>query len=131
MSTLSFSRRFGVGLAAAILQFGVAHAGGISTPILLTAGGNQVVCIANNVSAAPITVTVQLFALSNSSGTCTLPAGDNFGCRVSSTSDTPQTAHCVITVRNIEQSEVNARVRGVMFVRNTATSIPNVAVQAE
>jgi len=130
MGTLSLFRRISAYVAVATLQFGVAQAGSISTPILFTGGGNQLMCIANNVSASAIRVTVSVIGLiGTTTQACTLPAGDNVGCQVFRNNDA---AHCVIS-SGVEQSELKARVRGVMFARRT-TSAPftiDVAVQAE
>lgn len=112
------------------LSLGVANAGTLSTPILFTGGVNQLICIANNVSNQPITVTVRMIGLTGTSiETCTLPAGDNQGCQEFRNNDA---AHCTITA-GVEQSELRARVRGVMFSRRT-TSAPftiEAVVQAE
>ena len=51
------------GLAAAILQFGIANAGQIATPILLLSNNtNQVLCIASNIGG-PIKVTVKVLGV--------------------------------------------------------------------
>jgi len=85
--------------------------GALAIPI---GGGNQLICIANNVSNQPLTVTVTVIGLFGTSAqTCTLPAGDNAGCQEFRNNDA---AHCVISA-GVDQSELRARVRGVMFSR--------------
>jgi hypothetical protein len=130
MKILSFSRRFGAGLAVAILSLGAASAGTISTPMIFLGGGNQLICIASNVSSTATTVIVRIIGTTGvSAQTCALPAGDNDGCQAFRNNDA---GRCTITVNNLEQSEVRARIRGVLFSRRiTAPFTMEGTVQAE
>lgn len=116
-------------LAVALSHFGAAQARTISTPMIFKGGGDQLVCIASNVSSQPITVRVTIIGvLGNASSTCTLPAGDNDGCQAFRNNDA---GRCTITAAG-EQSEVKARVRGVLFTRKiTSPFTIEGAVQAE
>ena len=117
--TTRFVRKILSGLACVFLSHGAAHAGTISTPIIFLGGGNQLVCIANNVSAQAITVTVTIIGITgNSTQTCALPAFDRNGCQSFRNNDS---GHCRIAVTGAEQEEVAARVRGVLFARTTVS----------
>ena len=119
MSSYSTSCRALAALVAVLAQFGMANAGTISTPMIFLGGGNQLVCIASNVSALPTTVTVRIIGTTGtSSQTCALPSGDNGGCQAFRNNDA---GRCSISVTNLEQSEVQARVRGVLFARRTTS----------
>jgi hypothetical protein len=117
-----------VGLGCLCLT-GAASAGQIATPMLFLGGGNQLVCIANNVSAQAITVTVRIIGVSgDTTDTCALAAGDRDGCQVTRT----DAGWCRITAGNIETEVLRSRVRGVLFNRRTTSPFTiETAVQAE
>jgi hypothetical protein len=120
------------GTAFLLLQLGVAQAGSIFTPIIFLGAGNQIVCVANNVSAETIRVTVRIVGLTNggvSTETCTLAAGDFAGCQIFRNDDG---GHCQIIVANTEQDHARAVVRGVLFSRRiTAPFTTDAIVQAQ
>jgi hypothetical protein len=93
-------------------------AGTISTPILFSGGGNQHVCIANNVSSVPVTVRVTV--LGNLGGSdvenCTLQPNDTNGCQAFLND---QAVHCRISVAGQDSATVRARLRGVLINRTT------------
>jgi hypothetical protein len=98
----------------------VANAGTISTPILfLSNNTNQVVCVANNVTSGPITVTVRIIGLvsGGSTSTCTLPATDRAGCQLAFFG----AGQCRISNPSLTHQQVRDRVRGVMFTRPTTS----------
>ena len=129
MNRHSISPTGSAALVVALFHFGAAHAGTLSTPMIFKGGGDQLVCIASNVSSQPITVRVTIIGvLGNASSTCTLPAGDNDGCQAFRNNDA---GRCTITATG-EQSELRARVRGVLFTRKiTSPFTIEGAVQAE
>lgn len=94
-------------------------AGTISTPILFSGGGNQHVCIANNVSSVPVQVTVTV--LGNLGGSdvenCVLQPNDTNGCQAFLNN---QAVHCRISVAGQSSATVQARLRGVLISRTTA-----------
>jgi hypothetical protein len=129
MTIFRFPRRMLAGLAGVLLSLGPADAGTISTPIIFLGGGNQLVCIANNVSTQAITVTVRIVGFSGTSQeTCNLPAGDNDGCQAFRNGDG---GHCRIT-SVVDTATLRARARGVLFSRRTTSPFTiNALVQAE
>jgi hypothetical protein len=116
--------------AFALLSFGSANAGSINTPIIYQGGGDQLVCIANNVQNTAVTVTVRIVGLiNNAQQTCTLPVGDREGC---STFKNNTSGHCQIIINGLTNAEVAQRVRGVMFSRKiTAPFTMEGTVQAQ
>jgi hypothetical protein len=104
--------------AFALLFMSSSYAGQTFTPILFLGGGNQLICIANNVSGAPLTVRVKIVGI-NSDGqqVCALPASDRDGCQAFLNG---QSGHCRIFVNNLTNAQVRERVRGVMFARTTS-----------
>jgi hypothetical protein len=106
-----------IGLAAAFLQIGAANADGfIATPILLLSNNtDQVLCIANNVSNAPVTVKVQILGVvsGSSTDTCTLAVNDRGGCQVPFFG----AGRCKIFINGATNEQVRDRVRAVMFTR--------------
>jgi hypothetical protein len=127
MQVFNVSRNLFAGLAFTILSLGAANAAGfISTPIIFQGDGNQLVCIANNVHTAPITVVVRIVGLTTTvSQTCTLPVGDRDGCEAFKNNDA---GHCVISMAGATNADVFARVRGVMFSRKTLSPFSTDAV---
>jgi hypothetical protein len=106
-----------IGLAAAFLQFGTANADGqIATPILLLSNDtDQVLCIVNNVSNAPVTVRVQILGVvsGSSTDTCTLAVNDRGGCQVPFFG----AGRCRVLINGATNEQVRDRVRAVMFTR--------------
>jgi len=96
-----------------------AGAGSISTPIIYLGDGNQLVCIANNVSSITVKVTVTIVGVTQSSSqTCTLHSGDRVGCPVFRNNDS---GHCIIEVAALSDSQVFSDLRGVLFSRQTVS----------
>jgi hypothetical protein len=123
MTFFNLTRNVVAGLAFSILAMGAANAGSLFTPIIFGFGGGngQVVCIANNIGTQQIRVTVRIVGLINgglSSQTCTLDPGDFGGCQAFRNGDG---GHCQILVTTLEQDQVRAQVRGVMFSRTTVS----------
>jgi hypothetical protein len=99
----------------ALLTCSLAHAGSIQTPTLASGEDSEFVCTANNVTNAPIAVTVKIFgALDNSSANCTMQPNDN-GCAVVHGADN---AFCRISVNGLTGGQVRERVRGALFSRS-------------
>lgn len=131
MTVRSFIRRIIAGSAFTLLSLGVAQAGGIFTPILFLGGNDQLICIANNVSGAPLTVRVRIIGVlpaNSAQQTCTLPVGDKNGCQAFLAGS----GHCRIFVDALTTEQVQLRVRGVMFSRiTTAPFTVDAVVQAQ
>ena len=129
MMIFRFSRRIFASLVGLLQSIGIANAGTLSTPIIFLGGGNQLICIANNVSLQAITVTVRIVGFSGTSQqVCTLAAGDTNGCQAFRNNDA---GHCRI-ISNLEQTELQARARGVLFSRSTtAPFLIRALVQAQ
>ena len=121
MKIFNVTRNVLAGMAFMLLPLGAADAGSLFTPIIFAGSGNQVVCIANNIGTQSIKVTVRIVGLISgaiSAQTCTLAAGDFGGCQVFRNNDG---GHCQILVSTLEQDQVRAQVRGVMFSRKTSS----------
>jgi hypothetical protein len=104
-------------MAFILVSIGAAHAGAINTPIIFLGSGTQLVCIANNVTASPVAVSVRIVGQSTTTTqNCTLPAGDRNGCQAFKNGES---GHCTIIINNVTSAEVAQRVRGVMFSRKT------------
>jgi hypothetical protein len=119
MKTLNSSLSVLACTAFMFLGVGMANAGSIFTPIVFLGAGNQIVCVANNVSSQTIRVTVRIVGLVNggvSAQTCTLEPNDFGGCQIFRDADG---GHYQITVANVEQDQARAMVRGVLFSRRT------------
>jgi len=56
MKTFSVSLSILFGTVFMLVRLGVASAGSIFTPIIFLGGGNQILCVANNVSGETIRV---------------------------------------------------------------------------
>jgi hypothetical protein len=116
MNVYSILRATIAGLAVAVLQLATANAGTISTPILLLSNDtDQVLCIATNVSGAPITVKVTILGVISGAPTqtCTLPVNERAGCSVVFFG----AGQCRILITGLTHDQVLERVRGVMFTR--------------
>jgi hypothetical protein len=119
-------RSISAAMAALLLCAGTASAGSISTPVLFLGGTNQLVCIANNVSDADVTVKVRIIGtVSTTTETCTIPPNDAGGCQ-NFLND--QSGYCVIFNNKLTDAELKQRVRGVMFTRSTT---PPFSIEAE
>jgi hypothetical protein len=118
------------GFALALLGQGAANAGSIYTPIIFLGGADQLVCIASNTEGAPLDITVRIIGSQTTSTTsCTVPAGDRGGCQGFKNNES---GRCKISVANLTNAQVRARVRGVMFARKiTAPFTIGALVQAE
>jgi hypothetical protein len=132
MTRLNVTRNILAAMAFTLLPLGAAHAGSLFTPIIFAGSGNQIVCIANNVGTQTIKVTVRIIGLISggvSSQSCSLAAGDHEGCQAFRNNDG---GHCQITVTSLEQDQLRAQVRGVMFSRKTVSPFSvESAVQAQ
>lgn len=114
MQVSNIPRNVLAAMAATLLPLGASHAGSISTPIIGSLG-TQLVCSANNVSAASVKVTVNIIGIiTNESLTCLLPKGDRRGCVAIKNIDF---GHCVISIAGAPNSEVASAVRGVLISR--------------
>jgi hypothetical protein len=110
---------------AALLLAGGARAssaGEISTPIMFLGDAFQLVCVANNVSDADLTVTVTIVGdTSDSTSTCTLSPTDEVSVRTGcQTSLNGQLGHCRISVPGLTDGVVRTRLRGLLFNRITS-----------
>ncbi len=101
------------------------------TPYIFTGGGNQLVCIANNISNTTVSVKVRIVGLiHNSNENCSLPSGDRDGCQAFRDNES---GYCRIIVVGVPAGDGLKYVRGVLFARKT-TSAPFTmegAVQAQ
>jgi hypothetical protein len=115
----SSSASAAVAVALSFISFG-AQAGQIVTPILFQGSGNQVVCVANNVTAQTVNnVTVRIYGvIGNATETCNIPAHNADGCQVFRNNDA---GYCVISIPGMSNAQVAARLRGVLFVRKTTS----------
>jgi hypothetical protein len=107
-------------LAAATLTIcaiGTANAGSISTPTIFKGDSDQIVCIATNVTAAPIHVVVRIYGFgANATTTCDVDPNDPGGCEAFRAADG---GFCKITVAAMTNAQVAASLRGVLFGRKT------------
>lgn len=111
------SRSILASMVFTLLPLGVAQAGSVKTPMIFLGGGTQLVCIANNVHSAQVTVVVKIIGtVDNAQQSCVLPAGDRDGCQAFKNG---QAGYCVISIAGMTNAEVATRVRGVLFTRKT------------
>lgn len=126
------SRNILAGMAFTLLPLAAAQAGSIKTPIIFKGNSDQLICIANNVHTAAVTVIVRIVGITNptdATQTCTLPVGDKEGCTAFLNN---ARGHCVITITGATNADVAARVRGVLFSRRiTAPFATDALVQAQ
>jgi hypothetical protein len=117
--------------AVVLMLHGAASAGSISTPILFHGDGDQLVCIANNVSAQTQQVTVTIVGISDTiTESCELPAGSGERCLVVRNNDNDlRGGYCRITAPGATRT-VQRNIRGVLVLAQTAGSILAV-VQAQ
>jgi hypothetical protein len=108
-------RRFGRNAAIALMvaAAGPAFAANVLSTPTLFAGSGQNVCVATNVGATPVTVTVRMVTLlsGTTEETCTIEPGDPGGCQNSA----GDLAYCQVVVQGSTK-----RVRAVMMNRDTA-----------
>jgi len=111
-------RALNVGMLLLTLT-GVANGGQIATPVLFLGDGDQVVCVANNVSNSTLEVTVSIFGLvgGSNSDTCTLEPEDGGGCQTFLNDDG---GYCTIEASGTNRS-VQKNFRGVLFNRITSS----------
>jgi len=117
MKYSALTRSLLAGAGVSLLAAGAANAGAIYTPMLFLGDGDQIVCIANNVSPSQITVVVSIRGTSgNTTEQCVLAANDADGCQAFRNGDG---GYCRITVKAMTNAEVFANVRGSLFTRKT------------
>jgi hypothetical protein len=118
MQVLKISRNWLIGVAFLAVPLGAAQAGSVKTPMIFLGSGTQLVCIANNVHTAAITVVVRIIGTTDTTTqTCTMAAGDRNGCQAFKNG---QAGYCTITMGGgLTNADVAARVRGVLFSRKT------------
>lgn len=103
-----------------LVQLQAAKAGSISTPILLQGAGNQIICIANNITAAAVNnVTVRIVGVNgNATENCDIAANDGSGCQAFRNNDA---GYCVISIPGLTGPQVAARLRGSLIARKTTS----------
>jgi hypothetical protein len=117
--------------ALVVAPLGAAQAGQIVTPVLFTGSGNQIICVANNITAATVNnVTVRIFGvLGNATETCNIAAHDGGGCQAFRNNDA---GYCVISIPGMSNAQVAARLRGSMMARKTTSPFTiDAVVQAQ
>ena len=117
MNIRMIARSLLIGAAFGLLPVGAANAGSIFTPALFKGSSDQIVCIATNVTAASIHVSVKIWGvLGNAAQTCTLAPHDAGGCQAFRNGDA---GYCQIFVGTMTDAQVAASLRGVLLSRKT------------
>ncbi|HVV63294.1 MAG TPA: hypothetical protein VHD14_16220 [Pseudolabrys sp.] len=109
-----------------VLPLGAAQAGSIATPVLFKGAGNQIICIANNITNQTLNVTVKIIGvLGNDTQTCSLDPNDGGGCQAFRNNDA---GYCVISMTGLTNAQVAVRLRGVLISRRTTSPFTTDAV---
>jgi len=126
MTLTTMARSFVAAMTLGVLPLGAANAGSISTPVLFKGAGNQIICIANNITNATLSVTVKIVGvLGNDTQTCSLGPNDAGGCEAFRNNDA---GYCIISMTGLSNAQVAQRLRGVLISRRTTSPFTTDAV---
>lgn len=117
--------------ALSVLSIGAAHAGQIVTPAIFTGSGNQIICVATNITNQTImNVSVRIYGvLGTEMVTCDIEPHDGGGCQAFRNNDA---GYCAIVVAGLTNAQVAARLRGSLMARRTTSPFTiDAVVQAQ